>query len=717
MRLEPKNIENPKMEIKNLTKHGLPSKALRLIEQKGIEELYPPQQKAIEKGVLKDENLVLSIPTASGKTLVAEMAMLKQLHQGGTTLYIVPLRALASEKYQEFKEYEKHGFRVGISTGDYDRSAEYLTDYDIVVTTSEKADSMLRTDTSWLNNIDVIVSDEIHLVNSSDRGPTLEVTLAKLREMNPNAQILALSATISNADEIADWLDANLVKSDWRPVELRQGVLYSQKIEFPYHDSKKLKSKAKDKASALVKDTIKEDGQALVFANSRRNSKAAARKAGKAIKNQISKELKQELKEVSEEILDAGETTEEIEALASFVKNGTAHHHAGLLNNHREIIEQNFKEGKIKAIAATPTLAWGVNLPARRVVIRSYKRYDPNYGMKPVPVLDIKQMLGRAGRPGLDPYGESILIAKNRRERQAIVDRYIIGETEPIQSKLSQEPALRTHILSTVATNFASSESDIIDFLEKTFYSEQNVLSEIKRKTNNVLDFLESEGFIVRENSSDLKSTKLGNKVSELYIDPKSASKILKRISRGDIKEEIDLLHMICETPDMDLLYMKKSDYELVQSYLENHSWLKEGKELEDWFLSEIKTSMLLKDWISEKTNKQITQKFGVNQGDIRRHASTAEWLLHASAELSKATTNLYHQKLRELQNRMKYGVKKQLLPLTKIKGIGRIRARKLYKKDYKSLSDLKTASKKELSKVESIGPKTAQKIKQELKR
>lgn len=705
-----------KMDVDELIGMGFPEGAVDLLEDRGVSELYPPQEKAVERGVLDGENLVLSIPTASGKTLVAELAMLKEIYGGGTALYIVPLRALASEKYEEFKEYEREGFRVGITTGDYDRSADYLVDYDLVVTTSEKADSMLRTGTGWLGNVDVVVCDEVHLVDSKDRGPTLEIVLAKLMEMNPGAQVLALSATISNAGEISDWLGASLVKDDWRPVELRQGVCFGSSIEFPYYDRKKVGSNAKDKASALAKDTVKGGGQALVFANSRRNSKAAARKAGEAIVGLLDSEDRERLEEVSDSILSSGETTEEVEELAEYVEDGVAFHHAGLLNSHREIVEEQFKEGKIKVIAATPTLAWGVNLPARRVVVRSYKRYDPNYGMKPIPVLDIQQMLGRAGRPGLDPYGESILLAKNRRERQDLVDKYILGDTEPIESKLSQEPALRTHILSTIATNFAGSFEELIDFLGKSFYSEQNSLGEIKRKTRNVLDFLESEGFVFKESDERFKATKLGNKVSELYIDPKSASKILSRIAEGDLKEEIDLLHMICETPDMDLLYMKKSDYELVNSYLNQHPWLKEGEELEDWFLSEIKTAMLLEAWISEESDREITEKFGISQGDIRRHANTAEWLLHSSAELSKATTQLYHEKLRELQNRMKYGVKKDLLSLTTIKGIGRVRARNLYENNIKNVKDLKEANKKQLTKIDAIGKKTANKIKKQTK-
>lgn len=212
------------MKIESL---DLPDEIKRFYENSGILELYPPQAEAVEKGLLEGKNLLAAIPTASGKTLLAELAMLKSVLNGGKALYIVPLRALASEKFRRFQEFSVLGMRVGISTGDYDRRDEGLGINDIIVATSEKTDSLLRNETAWMQEISVVVADEVHLIDSPDRGPTLEITLSKLRRMNPSCQVLALSATVGNADELAAWLDAELVLSEWRPTDLMEGVFYN----------------------------------------------------------------------------------------------------------------------------------------------------------------------------------------------------------------------------------------------------------------------------------------------------------------------------------------------------------------------------------------------------------------------------------------------------------------------------------------------------------
>ena len=240
------------MKIESL---DLPDEVKRFYLDSGIEELYPPQAEAVKKGLLEGENLLAAIPTASGKTLLAELAMLKAVLSGGKALYIVPLRALASEKFRLFREFSELGVRVGISTGDYDRRDEGLGVNDIIVATSEKTDSLLRNDTAWMREISVVVADEVHLVDSADRGPTLEVTLAKLRRMNPSCQILALSATVGNADELAAWLDAGLVLSEWRPTELMEGVLFNGTF-YSRDREKVIEQPTKDEAVNLVLDTL-----------------------------------------------------------------------------------------------------------------------------------------------------------------------------------------------------------------------------------------------------------------------------------------------------------------------------------------------------------------------------------------------------------------------------------------------------------------------------
>ena len=451
--------------------------------------------------------------------------MLKSILAGGKALYIVPLRALASEKFRRFQEFSELGIRVGISTGDYDRRDEGLGINDIIVATSEKTDSLLRNETAWMQEISVVVADEVHLIDSADRGPTLEVTLAKLRRMNPSCQILALSATVGNADELAAWLDAELVLSEWRPTDLMEGVFYNGTF-YCKDKEKPVEQPTKDEAINLVLDTIKEGGQCLVFESSRKNCMAFAKKAVSAVKKTLSVEEKGALSKIADEILENSET-DVSSVLATCVRSGTAFHHAGLTTPLRELVEAGFRDGRIKLISSTPTLAAGLNLPARRVIIRSYRRYSSEAGMKPIPVLEYKQMAGRAGRPRLDPYGEAVLLAKSYEEFIFLFEKYIEAGAEDIWSKLGTENALRTHVLSTISNGFARTKEELMDFLEATFFAFQYSNFGLSAVVDECLNFLRQEGMLEKDPDS-LISTVFGKLVSRLYIDPLSAALIAK---------------------------------------------------------------------------------------------------------------------------------------------------------------------------------------------
>ncbi len=212
---------------------AIPTNLKQRYTKAGISELYPPQAECVEKGILAGKNALVAIPTASGKTLIAEMAMHHTITNGGKCLYIVPLKALASEKFEEFGN---KGVRVGIATGDFDRRDDMLGRNDIIVATSEKVDSLLRNNARWIADITLLVVDEIHMIDSQGRGPTLEMVIAKMRFRNPAMQIIGLSATIGNPDKLAGWLDAELVTSTWRPVDLRQGVFFNDCIHFRDRD-------------------------------------------------------------------------------------------------------------------------------------------------------------------------------------------------------------------------------------------------------------------------------------------------------------------------------------------------------------------------------------------------------------------------------------------------------------------------------------------------
>ena len=209
----------------------MPENIFNILKERGFEELRPSQTKAINAGLFKDKNLLICTPTGSGKTLVAELAALNTiLNKKLKVVYIVPLKALAQEKYREFKE--RYNFKTALSIGDLDSSDSYLVDYDLIITTSEKLDSLLRHKAEWINQVGCLVVDEIHLLNDGSRGPTLEITITLLKQLLKDIQLIGLSATIGNPQELADWLNAELILDSWRPVELKQGVYFESKLEF-----------------------------------------------------------------------------------------------------------------------------------------------------------------------------------------------------------------------------------------------------------------------------------------------------------------------------------------------------------------------------------------------------------------------------------------------------------------------------------------------------
>ncbi|MEZ3165275.1 ATP-dependent DNA helicase [Halorubrum sp. RMP-47] len=685
---------------------GLPAGVGEALEAEGVAELYPPQEAAVDAGVTDSESLVAAVPTASGKTLIAELAMLSSVERGGKALYIVPLRALASEKKAEFERWEEFDVTVGVSTGNYDSDGEWLASRDIIVATSEKVDSLIRNGAPWIDDLTCVVSDEVHLVDDSHRGPTLEVTLAKLRKVNPGLQTVALSATVGNADVIADWLDAELVESDWRPIELHTGVHFGNAINFDDGSQREVPvERGEDQTAKLVGDALdtEEDGQggsSLVFVNSRRNAESSARKLTDVTGPRLTGDERDRLRELADEIRGVSDT-DTSEDLADAVQQGSAFHHAGLASEHRSLIEDAFRDRLIKCVSATPTLAAGVNTPARRVIVRDWRRYDGEFGgMKPLDVLEVHQMCGRAGRPGLDPYGEAVLLANNADTREELFERYVWAEAEPVRSKLAAEPALRTHVLATIASGFAATRDGLLSFLDNTLYATQtDDEGRLAAVTDTVLDYLEVNGFVERDRDGGregLAATGIGHTVSRLYLDPMSAAEILDGLrtvaddavagesdefvaaddptadapdagfttytragedgTDGDPSEEpasgddstpvvtpLGLYHLVSRTPDTYELYLKSGDREeYTEVCYEREAELLGDvpSEYEDVrfedWLAALKTGRLLEDWANEVDEDRIAERYGVGPGDIRGKVDTAEWLLRAAETLAR---------------------------------------------------------------------------------
>ena len=704
------------MEIEEL---DVPESLKQALKRRGYRTLYPPQEEAIKNGVLEGKNLLLTSPTASGKTLIAILAIFKKaLTEGAMSFYLTPLRALASEKYEEIKSLgDELGLRVALSIGDYDSDDPWLERYDIVVSTNEKVDSLLRHKPSWMSKLGAVVLDEIHLVNSEKRGPTLEMVIARLKTLPKRPQIIALSATVRNAKEIGEWLNAEIVATEWRPVALKEGVYYDGEIEYSNGETVELDRKA-DEITDLVASCLEGGGQALVFAPTRRTAVAKARKLAVLLRRLKVLEPRRENAAIASDIL-AAERNKITELLAETVKRGVAFHHAGLSYPVRRIIEKAFRENILKVIVATPTLAAGVNLPARRVIISDYRRYNVELGYyERISVMEYKQMAGRAGRPKYDKYGEAILLAKTLEEKDFLLETYILAPPERITSKLSSEPALRAHLLATVASGYASTLDQLRKIFTNTLCYMQYGQFNIDVSTKAALQFLVARGFIRSENGT-LEATEIGRLTSSLYIDPLSAAVITEHLSASQKASVIGYLHLLAATPDMPKLYLRRKERERYEELLEEH--LRGELLIEppinpydyEFYLAELKTALLLYDWIEETPDDVLIEKYNVGTGDIYSLTQSAEWLAYAASRLANALGLAHHYvRLANLRHRIKHGVKEELLELVSIKGIGRVRARALYSHGYKTILDLQKASPEELARIPTIGPTIAAKIK-----
>jgi helicase len=704
-----------------ITSLAITDHAKQFLSEQGITELYPPQRDAVEAGLLDGQSILVSAPTASGKTLTAMLAIMSFLaNKDGKVVYLTPLRALASEKFFEFKKLEKINLgkpiKVAISTGDFDSLDKEAENADIVVLTNEKMDSLMRHGAEWIDKIGLVVADEVHLIGDQDRGPTLEILLTKLKEIQTKPQILALSATITNPAELSEWLECTLVSSDWRPVPLTEGVFDSGTILWNNGESAEIDSSIRGPPVDLCLDTIKNGGQSLIFAETRTRSASLAAKGADAVSKFLSEHERKELEEISKKILDSNEHTDLVKTLSTLLKKGVGFHHAGLNQNCRQIIESEFRNGKIKLLASTPTLAAGVNLPARRVVISNIARYDVKSATnKPISVLEYKQLCGRAGRPQYDRFGEAVIVGNANASE--LIDYYINGSPEPIESQLTDDKALRTHVLSHIVSNPGIKNDELFEFFLKTLAGLQTRKNTLRFSIEIAKKFLLRENLIVQKGDR-FASTEFGKKVSMLYIDPLTAiyfRRGLETVSENR-KHTLGFLHLISSCEEFFPKFsLRNKDYETVSILLENHiSELVEP--ISEYDCS--RSLLALYSWINESTEIQLSDNLSLESGDMHRLVEMADWLCYCLYELAKLLERAdLLEELTILRKRIVYGIKEELTDLIQIKGIGRVRARKLYGRGIKTIDDLQKIPVEKLAEIDKIGPTLADNIKSQLKK
>ncbi len=700
------------MELDSL-KAAVPRAIYESLAERGISKLTPPQAMAVEKGLLIGKNIVVSSPTASGKTIVAELACaMAILSKGKRAVYIAPMRALASEKFAEFKEAYPY-IKSVLSIGDLDAEDKWLSGFQMMFFSTEKFDSLIRHGVDWIRDVGCFVFDEVHMMGDISRGPTLELLITKLKA-STNAQLIALSATIGNAKEIADWMGAELVESDYRPVKLDKGIIHEG--VFHYHDGKKevkqaLMGESDIPEIRVVEDTLARGKQVIIFYSTRRSAELGAARIAKYVYKLLSEPEKADLMDLGKQVASVlDRPTEQCIKLGSLVEKGIAFHHAGLLNQQRSAVENAFKGNRIKVICSTTTLGYGINMPAHTVLVRDITRFDGNYSEQ-IGVNEVLQLFGRAGRPKYDTEGRAMLPSSTKYKIADLKKKYITADPESINSSLGIAPVLRSHILAFVAERFLNTSKSIETFMEGTLYGKQfGNRAYMEMIIGKILGDLERWGFV--EQMGDIyKATRLGERVSELYIDPMSARLMLD--SMKNVNNTFDILLMLCNTLEMrPHVRAPKEAEERYSAYIAG------GSEVPFYSYSDMNyadydpvkvfsTAMMLEDWANELREPEIVKKYSSTPGALYTKLTNADWIIYSASELA-GIIGLPKANIIKARVRLRYGIKEELLDLVRLEQIGRARARMLYVNGIKKASEI-TKNKEKVTSL--LGKEVAQKV------
>ena len=544
-----------------------------------FDEFNRMQEAALPAVLETDDNVVAAAPTASGKTALAELAICRTLSRGGTALFLAPLRALTTEKESEWERFEALGYSVYVVTGERDLDPRRAERADILVMTPEKADSATRKHESarysFVTDVDCVVIDEVHLLDSERRGSVLEVTVSRLRRLC-DPRVVALSATMKNVADVADWLDAPPSATfqfgdDYRPVDLETGVKTYTHGENSFADKYRRLYRALDLAEPHVRD----DGQALVFVASRQDAVMAAKKARDEL---AERDVPMGARGDYDLHTEAAELDDE--TLRKSIPDGVAFHHAGLSTSDRNAVEEWFREGTVGVLFSTSTLAWGVNLPARCVVIRDTNYHDPLEGDVDVSPLDVLQMLGRAGRPGYDDVGYGWVVCDRS---EADKYRRLLREGKEIESHLAGRGEgdgdaaagdLAAHLNAEIALGTVGGLGDVMDWLETTFYyvraqsrPETYGFPDLRDRVRGTVDRLVARGFVETDDQLGLEPTALGRLASDYYLRLDTAERFRELTDRASLAEP-DVLRTVAAASEFDSVSPRSSERDAVDTIL-----------------------------------------------------------------------------------------------------------------------------------------------------
>ena len=730
------------MNIDELTRYGVDSELIDTWRDCGHERLLPVQWLAVQRyDLFAGKNLIISAPTSSGKTFVGEMAAAKAMHDKGKVFYLVPLKAIASEKFRTFRErYGRGGARVVASSRDYREYDQAIDDqdFDIAVVVYEKMQQILARNSRALHGVRLVVADELQMLTDKTRGADLEMLLTQLKLSDASFQFLGLSAVLKDSVCLSRWLDAAFLECAQRPLELHQGIVFRGEFHYRTYNSHEdgvetLPGEHKGPPWRVILSTaagLAEQGeQSLVFVSDKASSRGMAVSASEVCQGAPATEAIEQLMDLEE--------TQSRDMLLECLQRGVAFHNADMSLAERAIVERGFREGEIWIICATPTLATGVNLPAKNVLLDPMlwdkDRRTGSFFKRDLTKAEYDNMSGRAGRLSMaEEFGRSILVARSPFEYRALRAKYLDGQLEDLQPQLSSRD-LTTHTMNLIAAGLAHTRQGIAEFLANTLTGmiHWRALTDHRERFHRKIAAAVKrciELRLVKEEDGVLVATSLGELCAVKGISANTGNRIRRWLDAVRLRRsfpEIEAIYMLCRTQEA-------RDQHVNMSTEEYRSWkysklLAQKLSLEAaQFFGEVvtdriyqtyeevkamKMALMLDEWAAGHRAIDIEGEFESLAGTIRAAGEVCGWLANATAAVADML-ELPEQQVRALQDlstRLVWGVPDEGVPLCRVgvRGFGRTHVQKLLGAGIADMEALRVMSEKSLRDVlgKQMGP------------
>ncbi|KAI9813135.1 MAG: hypothetical protein M1827_004356 [Pycnora praestabilis] len=760
--------------------YGLPQSLLGNFASLGINSLYPWQSSCLlGRGLLTGEkNLVYTAPTGGGKSLVADVLMLKRIIEEPPkkAILILPYVALVQEKLTWLRKategviklidntngsqahasrWRKVGDKGSIRVvGFFGGSKARVTwaDVDIAVCTIEKANSLVNSaiEECTIDQLGVVVLDELHMLDDANRGYLMEIMTTKLLSLEQRVQIVGMSATLSNTELLAQWLDAKFYQSKYRPIPLEEYLVYDNSI-YPAATSStflrtasqlnassiasgleqcrailpsknsKLKSPVINAVVALASETVKAGYGVLVFCSSRAGCETDAVLISEVMSGyeEISPELVSRRKDV---ICDLQSTSVGLDnGLERTILRGVAFHHAGLTIEEREIVARAYDKGIIKVIVATCSLAAGINIPARRVIL-----HGARMGRDLVGPAMLRQMRGRAGRKGKDEVGESYVCCQ-KSDLEAVAE-LLEAEIPPVESCLTPgKRGIKRALLEVIATRLATSADGVNDYVKRTLlYSsvDHNTLQQLVEST--IKDLL-GTSLITLDFSGMYEATLLGQAIVASSFTPEDGIFIYEEIRRAlrafVMDGEMHIFYMFTpvnssglgeinwqnfrkEMENLDESGLRVLSYVGINPSLVN-KMANSSATLKETTLEEITTARIyrrfyaalqLRDLSNEVSIHAIARKYAIARGTVQTLAQTCHGFAAGMIKFCQHMGwGMLAAVLEHMSDRLQAEAKADLLDLAQITFVKSSTARVFWENGFKSVRQVAEAEAKDL--------------------